>query len=318
MKTLLIHSEEEKALAEGFQSLLLKTDIQVEPFPVNIQEGAGKGIEKMVNIFSARSASGAGDPDIAPTHVAIISVLAPVWIDFLAGLSCGSKAQLLVYGEEAVKSIPEVFNFCFKILTSEEELLDYLKAEWEYHKKIEINMGANAARDVLLKMGTSVNEKSMVNCVCEGSSQELLFFLAAGFSPNTRNKAGVPLLNIAARDGNREIIRLLFSAGAEINIISDDRGTSALIDSVMAKHYELVVDFIKAGADLNIQSKNGQTALVVATGAGNKKAVEALLKAGADPDIADSMGMSARKYAALFHKNTLAPVFDTYAPQEGA
>jgi ankyrin repeat protein len=51
----------------------------------------------------------------------------------------------------------------------------------------------------------------------------------------------------------------------------------------------------------------------VAVGAGNEKLVEILLKAGADPDISDSLGVSARKYAALFHKEPIVKLFETYA-----
>jgi hypothetical protein len=156
----------------------------------------------------------------------------------------------------------------------------------------------------------------MAQCVDEGGLREVLFFLAAGFSPNTRNKDGVPLVNIAARNGNREIIRFLFSAGAQLDLQSGDRGTSALIDGVMGNYYDLVMDLIKAGVDPNLTSKDGQTALIVATGSGNAAMVEALLKAGANPDIPDSIGMSARKYATLFHKNNLVPIFETYAPQK--
>jgi hypothetical protein len=167
-------------------------------------------------------------------------------------------------------------------------------------------------------MGTPVSEKSMAQCVQEGSLREVLFFLAAGFSANIRNRDGVPLLNIAARNGDRQVVRFLLLAGAELNAQSDDRGTSALVDCAMGKHYDLMMDFIKIGVDLNIISKGGQTAITVAVGTGDLRMVEALLKAGADPDIQDNMGMSARKYAALLHKNTLAPLFDTYAPEKDA
>ena len=44
--------------------------------------------------------------------------------------------------------------------------------------------------------------------------------------------------------------------------------------------------------------------------------VEALAKAGADPDITDSMGVSARKYAALFHKTIMIELFNACAPEK--
>jgi ankyrin repeat protein len=75
-------------------------------------------------------------------------------------------------------------------------------------------------------------------------------------------------------------------------------------------------DLIRAGVDVNIQSKSGQTALIVAVGANEEEMVEALLKAGADPDVKDLMGTSARQYASLFHNKTIQANFETYAPKK--
>ncbi|MDR0286271.1 MAG: ankyrin repeat domain-containing protein [Clostridiales bacterium] len=110
------------------------------------------------------------------------------------------------------------------------------------------------------------------------------------------------------------IFELLIQSGAQLNLQADDRGISALIESVMSKQYGMVSDLINAGADLNLKSKDGQTALVVAAGASDEKMVELLLKAGADPDIPYSLGASARKYAALFRNRVILELFDTWAP----
>jgi len=82
----------------------------------------------------------------------------------------------------------------------------------------------------------------------------------------------------------------------------------------MRKNLDMVKELIKAGADPDIKSKDGQTALVVAVGAGDENMVDELLRAGADPDIPDSMGVTARKYAALFHKKAITALFDAHAP----
>ena len=323
MKVLLIHSEGENPLVDKLKALFAKTGIQLENYLVVPNEEERRKTKKQFTTFFFPPTFEAGFPvttphRIRPTHVLILSALSSGWVDFLAGLSCGSCIPFLVYGKEAAKNIPVVFTFCFKILNTKDELQDYLKNEYEIYKRIDADRGVNEAREALLKMGIPVNEKSMVLCVEEGGLREVLFFLAAGFSPDTRSQAGIPLLNIAARNGNREIIRYLFLAGAQLNSQANDRNTSPLIDSVIGKHPELMMDLINAGADLEIKSKDGQTALTVATGNGDMVMVEALLKAGADPNIPDNLGMSARKYAALFHKNTLLPLFDTYHPEEGA
>ena len=319
MKVLLIYREEEKRKTDRILRLFEELKILVEVIPVKSYEDVRGTIEDHFPSFFAPTGFANGmqvavPQATKPTHVALLSAFAPGWIDFLAGFSVGSRVPFLVYGKEAAKSVPDVFAFCFKILKSEAELKKYVEAEFAAYKRMDADRGTNAARDALLKMGVPVSEKSLVQCVCDGCLREVLFFLAAGFSPDTRSKTGVPLLNLAARNGDRYLVRYLYLAGAQLNLQADDRGTSALIDSVMGKYYDLIRDLIKAGADLDIKSKDEQTALVVATGIGDALIVEALLKAGANPDIPDAMGMSARKYANLFHKNTLVPLFETYAP----
>jgi len=148
--------------------------------------------------------------------------------------------------------------------------------------------------------------------------EEISIFLIAGFSVNSRNNAGVPMLNIAARNGNRGVIHCLIEARADVNLTAEDRGTTALIDSVMAQHRDITDDLIKAGTNLNVRDKNGQTALTVAAGASKEKFVELLIGAGADPDIPDNLGVSARKYASLFKNEAILALFNTAAPPKSA
>jgi hypothetical protein len=317
MKVLLIYLEEKKEDTDRFKSLFREKEIPVEILSIKSQDETRKNVEKQFTAFFAPllPETGAALTD-TPTHVAIFSPLAPGWIDFFAGFSCGSRVPFLVCGEEAIQCIPEAFTFCFKFFDSDAAFKNYLETECELHRKMEFDKGAKTARETLLKMGVPVNEESLADCVAENRLQEVLHFIAAGFSPDTRNKAGVPLVSIAARNGNREIIRNLFLAGAKMDLRANDRGTTPLLDSVMAKHYELAKDFIKTGADVNSQSKDGQTALIIAVGAGDDRMAEVLFKAGADPDISDSMGASARQYAVLFRKNAITNLFDTNAPKK--
>jgi hypothetical protein len=248
--------------------------------------------------------------------VFIISPIVERWVDFLAGFSYGSRLPLLVYGEKAIECIPVEFTSFFRPLKSENSLQDYLDAEREAFVKWETARKIIKAREALLQMGIPVTGEALADCASKESVQEVSLFLAAGFSPDTRNKAGVPLLNLCARKGNPEILKLLIQAGAQLNLQADDRGTSALSESVMSKQYDMVNELIKAGADLNVKSKDGQTALVVAAGSSDEKMVEILLKAGADPDIPDSLGASARKYASLFRNSVILNLFDTLVPKK--
>ena len=318
MKILLIHSETDGEIVGRIQPLLKGAKAAVEILPVQPLNSTGGDIKKQFAAFFNSADSGGKDKQAsnAPTHVLVVTPIAQRWLDFLAGFSYGSHLPLLSFGQDAIAAIPVEFASFFRTLTSEKSFEEYFEAENEAFENWKSAREIIKARDTLLQMGIPVTGEALASCAGEGSIREVSLFLAAGFSADTRNKSGVPLLNIAARKGNWEILKLLIDCGAQLDMQADDRGTSPLLDSVMSKNLDMVNALIEAGANLDIKSKDGQTALVVAVGAGEGKIVEILLKAGADPDISDSMGVSARKYANLFHKNDITTLFKTLAPPE--
>jgi hypothetical protein len=255
-----------------------------------------------------------------PTHILILGSLDPSWLIYALGFSAGCRIPLLVYegkaggqpGENA--EFISLFKKSAKKLKTKNTLIKYFedeKAEWI---KKEAARDAAGARDTLLQMGIPVTLDSLGKCAEEGKVLELSLFLASGFSPDARDKAGVPLLNLAARGGHRDAVDALLKAGANVNVPSDDRGSSALMDSAMGKHLGMMEDLLRAGADVNIRSKDGQSALILAVGLNDADSVEILLKAGANPDDPDLLGASARKYATLFNRTGIVALFDTYAP----
>jgi hypothetical protein len=313
MKLLLIHTKEEKDTIARLKSLLLKFHIPFEPFLLNSPEDID--ITRFTAFFNLPSPEETDDDLVnTPTHVLIVSSLDSQWFDFLAGFAFGSHIHLLIYRQEAIPGISKEFAAFFTFLGTEASLQTYLEVENEVFKKQDAARNVIKAQQNLLKIGISITVASLAQCVIENRVKEISFFLAAGFSVNSRNNDGVPMLNIAARNRNRDVVRYLITEGADVNLTAEDRGTTTLIDSVMAQHQDIADDLIKAGTDLNVKDKNGQTALVVAAGASMEKMVELLLKAGADPDIPDSLGASARKYASLFRNKAILGFLDTYAP----
>jgi hypothetical protein len=317
MKVLIIHSREEKDTVSRFKSLLSEFGIPFEVFLSNTLEGID--ITRFTASFDfSGSEENNRDHVNTPTHVLVVSSLYPNWLDFLAGFAFGSRIPLLIYGQEAITGISQEFSAFFTFLGTEASLQTYLEVENEVSKKQDAARKIIKAQQSLLKTGIPITVESLAQCVIEGRVKEISFFLAAGFSVNSRNSAGVPMLNIAARNGKRDVIDYLITEGVDVNLLAEDRGTTALIDSVMAQNNDIADDLIKAGTDLNVKDKNGQTALVVAAGASREKMVEILLKAGAGADIPDSLGVSARKYAALFKNEVILALFDTYAPVKSA
>ncbi|MDC7125120.1 MAG: ankyrin repeat domain-containing protein [Spirochaetales bacterium] len=156
------------------------------------------------------------------------------------------------------------------------------------------------ARKVISDAQLSFSGKGLFEAVERGMYKETQAFLAAGFSTETENGNGVPILSVAVRNGNLGLCRLLMSYDAALNIIARDRVTSPMMDAVTAVNTEIAELLIDAGADLNYRNKNGQSALIVAIGARMEDIAFMLIEKGADTSLKDSLGMSAYDYAKLF------------------
>jgi ankyrin repeat protein len=237
----------------------------------------------------------------------------PAWFSFAAGFVLGSGVSLVCYGDGTASG--PVFGGRFPYMTNGETLLNHLKSEALEWTRLN---GLRQARERLLQMGVPVNEESFARCVSEKKREEAGLFLEAGFPPDTVDRAGVPVLCLAARAGDREILGALLRAGASVNLPAHDRGCSAIIDCALGKHNRLLEDLLAAGADVNVKSKDGQSPLIISVGLNDEPTVEILLKAGANADEPDSLGASARKYAALFNKPAMAALFVKYAPPSGS
>ncbi|MDR2103764.1 MAG: ankyrin repeat domain-containing protein [Treponema sp.] len=244
------------------------------------------------------------------THVVTVFSDFPGFIPgifFGLGFSRAGKIPLVCYG--SALGDPRLLKYGIPV-KNKIDLMTYLEEEARTKTQEEIREKAKFA---LLEMGIPFNEESLANCVSEGKNQAVALFMEAGFPPNTRNKTGVPLLNLAVRAGNRPLMNMLLKAGAEINLQAEDRGSSALIDGALGKHCGIVEDLLAAGADANLKSKDGQSALVISVGLNDLACAEMLLRAGANPDDPDSLGASARRYAVLFNKPAMLALFNTYA-----
>jgi len=291
MRVFIICLEGEKEKASQLVSFLEKTGISSKTFLIKTRD---EGLKLIADY----------------THVVILSALGPGWIDFLAGFFCGSHLPILVVGKKAIESIPAVFAFCFKFFDTEAKLHGYLTDELETSKKNEAAAETNNLRQALLDRGVPTTLDALAQCAAENKAEEVSLFIAAGFLPDTKDKKGIPLLCISARNGHVSIVEFLLRSGAQVDIIAEDRGSTALIDSAMGRHKDVIKTLIEAGADVNIKNRDGQTALIIVVGAGDGEIVDILVKAGADPDIEDAFGVSARMYANIFKNDKIKAIFD--------
>lgn len=168
------------------------------------------------------------------------------------------------------------------------------------------------AEKSLMNKGIPFTVDCFASYISKGKFEICRQFITAGMDINSRDESGTPMLNIAVRTDKEEIVSWMIDNGAEINVQSQDRGYTPVMDAVWRGNKEITQFLIEHGADLNTICKEGQSNLIIAVGSGKADIVELLAMNGANPDIKDSMGMSAYDYAVLFKKDDLTRILFPY------
>jgi hypothetical protein len=301
VKVVLLHDTDGKGLGEHLQQQLKDRDFLLELF--FLQENWTNQTPSAEEILRSATHLVVILPDFGPNKPY------PAWFSFAAGFAQGSGLSLVCYGAGTASG--PIFGSRFPYMNHEETLVHYLKSEsmeWTRVNKF------RQSREQLLNQGIPVNEESLARSILEKKRDVVSLFLQAGFSPDTMDHAGVPLLCLAARAGDQGILGDLLKAGAAVNLPARDRGGTAVVDCALGRHCGMLEDLLAAGAEVNVKSKDGQSALIISVGLNDESMVELLLKAGANADEPDNLGASARKYAALFNKAAMIALFEKYAP----
>ena len=212
-------------------------------------------------------------------------------------------------------NIKELYNLSFLqkdsivYLKTKNEFPNYIKQKYE---SISLNDTKRSSKKKLLEKGIPFTPDCFGTYIAKDKTDICNLFISGGIDINSRDENGTPMINIAVRNDNEELVKKFIKLGADINAVSEDRGYTPVMDAVWRGNLELTKLFIKEGAELNTINKEGQTNLVLAVGANKTKIIEALAKAGADPDIKDQMGMSAYGYASLFKKEEILSILEPY------
>jgi hypothetical protein len=121
-----------------------------------------------------------------------------------------------------------------------------------------------------------------------------------------RNKKTIELFRLLeAKKSNQNTIKMKKLIDEGININKRDKWGTPLIKSIIHNHYDIALDLISSGANVNLVSSDGRTALMkLAAGSDVKKEpcphleiFDALLKAKADLNIKDFSGNTALSIA---------------------
>lgn len=113
---------------------------------------------------------------------------------------------------------------------------------------------------LLIEAGADIDQPSFVVNVAPVARD----WLQGGFVYTAIPKGRMTALHFAAREGKLESIRALIEAGADLNLVDDDK-SSALILAIFNGHLDVAGALLDAGADPDISDRWGRTALFVAT-----------------------------------------------------
>ena len=135
------------------------------------------------------------------------------------------------------------------------------------------------------------------------------YFLNAGQDPN--EKVGsidsqCPLLYWAITEDNYSIecIDALLKAGADPDAVSDD-GDTMLVIALVDDNVDIISSLLKANVDVNNSGSNFDPPLCLAVDGGNEAIVSMLLRAGAKVDIRDSYGQTPLFLAVNQHSSSM-------------
>jgi uncharacterized protein len=109
---------------------------------------------------------------------------------------------------------------------------------------------------------------------------------------------GTTALHWAAQAGQRELVALLLSAGADPNTTSR-LGVPPLLPAVVRGDAAIVQALVRAGGKGDVRLPGGQTLLMIAARTGDPATLRVLIESGADVNAADpTMGETALMWAA--------------------
>ena len=242
------------------------------------------------------------------SHVLLVvsrESVSSTWLAFVSGWCLGNNRELALFRIDSSIFVPGFLSGLpsFDAIAAVAHYYESRRAEWLVKEE------RDQARTSLLEIGIPFRSESLANCCQEGDVKAVELFLKAGMIADMRDRAGVTLLGLAVRNHHAVIAELLVSRGASLDLQSEDRGYSALMDAVAAGNGDLSDFLLKRGANPNLVSKDGQSALIIGVGRNDVPVCRKLLEYGADPNQTDKLGFSARKYAGLFHNPEMMELF---------
>jgi uncharacterized protein len=161
-----------------------------------------------------------------------------------------------------------------------------------------IIVGALAASALL-----GASPKSLLDAAREGDRETVRVLVKSGADVNAAQGDGMTALHWAATEGNVELAQLLLYAGANTQATTRLGGYTPLLLASKAGHVDVIDALLAGGADPNAATTTGTTALMLAAASGKVDGVQHLLDRGARVDAKEFVrDETALDFAAAFER----------------
>ena len=163
--------------------------------------------------------------------------------------------------------------------------------------------------ELLLKSGADVNRidtrgsSALIKAAARSAGSCVTALIKAGADVNVVNDAGETAVLHCAR--NSIPVDELIEAGADVNIWTKDKGSTALLEAVQIRKKvpaeRILNSLIQAGADVNAAShRNSKTALMISVQGGYMSRIRLLLKGGCKVNLLDNNDKNVFNYLQHF------------------
>ncbi|MEM6868529.1 MAG: ankyrin repeat domain-containing protein, partial [Cyanobacteria bacterium P01_C01_bin.121] len=123
-------------------------------------------------------------------------------------------------------------------------------------------------------------EETLIRACIKGDRDLVASLLATGTSPDSRWQSSTGLM-WAAMENHPDVVELLLTAGADIDL-RNDAGYTALMYAAESDRHNMVADLLDRGADITGCNAYQETVLMMMARHGQTDMVEQLIALGAD------------------------------------
>jgi len=181
-------------------------------------------------------------------------------------------------GIPCAREIPQI-DLDAELSTSENAL--WLATSSGSQEKTRALADAGAKLDV---RGGEYRTTPLGNAVLQEDIDLVRYLLRKGADVNMRSKTNSSPANYAVGKGNLEILKMLKSAGADLDGLEGEDDASLLIIAAATDNQDILEYLLAQKVDVNKQDAKGRTAMSTASFAGYLEIVKSLVRSGADLD----------------------------------